>query len=60
MKKVLLLVVCVAVLAMVPACKKLGCGKAEQMPQEVPAAMPVVPATPELPTPVEPTPEAPK
>ena len=59
MKKVLLLVVCVAVLAMVPACKKLGCGKAEQMPQEVPT-MPAGPATPEMPAPVMPTPEAPK
>lgn len=60
MKRVLLLVVCVAILAMIPACKKLGCGKAEQMPQEVPA-MPI-PQTPEMPQPATemPAPEATK
>ncbi len=39
MKRVLLLVVCVGILAMVPACQKLACKKQEAQ-QEVPMHMP--------------------
>ena len=55
MKKVLLLITCVAIVAMVPACKKLSCQKQETM-QEAPAA-PTMPA-PEAPAMPEQAPAA--